>query len=74
MTLQTVNLMRRCRVNDTDVTKRVGVELRKATRQLVNDVIPGSMLVCLAELQAAERSYLAERDALSAQHDASSAR
>jgi hypothetical protein len=43
-------------VNDTDVTKRFGVELRKATRQLVNEVVPTPMLACLADLQAAEQS------------------
>jgi hypothetical protein len=47
---------RRRRVNENDVTKRVGAELREATRQLVNDVVPQSMLVSLAELQAAEQS------------------
>ena len=45
------------RVRENDVTKRFGVELRKATRQLVNDIVPAPMLTCLAELQAAERSH-----------------
>ena len=53
-------------MNEIDVTKRFGVELRKATRQLVNDVVPESMLVSLADLQAAEQSSdRSERDASS---------
>jgi hypothetical protein len=53
-------------VNENDVTKRFGVELRKATRQLVIDVVPESMLVSLAELQAAEQSNdRSEQDASS---------
>ncbi len=42
-------------MRENDVTKRFGVEFRKATRQLVNDIVPEPMLTLLAELQAAER-------------------
>ena len=58
-------------MNENDVTKRVGVELRKATRQLVNDVVPESMLLSLAVLQAAEqrREYI-ERSETARDHDA----
>ena len=46
-------------MDENDVTKRFGVELRNATRQLVSEVVPAPMLVHSAKLHDGSGAQMA---------------